>query len=48
MTKSRIEEHFLQLNQGKADILIIDPRALRKKLLSKLQTLYLNPYYRSK
>ena len=36
-------ENFLQLNQGKTEVLIIDPKVQREKLLLKLQTLSLNP-----
>ena len=36
-------ENFLQLNQDKTEVLIIDPKAQREKLLLKLQTLSLNP-----
>lgn len=42
--KNLIAEHFLQHNQGKTDILIIDPGAQRVKHLSKLQVVSVNPF----
>ncbi|XP_074533220.1 uncharacterized protein LOC141796151 [Halichoeres trimaculatus] len=41
--KSWMAENFLQLNQGKTEVLIIDPKAQGEKLFSKLQTLSLTP-----
>ena len=41
--KSWMAENFLQLNQDKTEILIIDPKAQGEKLLSTLQTMSLTP-----
>ncbi|KAJ0062165.1 hypothetical protein NL108_017132 [Boleophthalmus pectinirostris] len=46
--KSWMAANFLQLNQGKTEVLIIGPEAQRERLKAKLQTYSLNPCERVK
>ena len=41
--KSWKAENFLQLNQGKTEVLVLGPEAQREKLLPKLQSMSFNP-----